>query len=167
MTILLFLYLFWTGTSSLQLIFHPVWPCLWTNDNSTVRVITLDDPKTCPFRFLPPFYCLRRMISFPITTMSSHCPINLEALGSFNLCVGKQALEGSIWPPIPFHYFTFLPFKSQLFWLRVWGSCASDWYAWDGDKRSIDVTDALNYLGTNANRWSLNGSRLSSSCLII
>jgi hypothetical protein len=39
----------------------------------------------------------------------------LEPLGSVNLCVRKQVLEGSIWPPIPFHCLILLPVKSWLF----------------------------------------------------
>ena len=58
-----------------------------------------------------PFYRFRKRIPFHITTMWSHYPMNLEFLSGFDLCVGEQALEGSVWPPMPLHCFTLLPFK--------------------------------------------------------
>jgi hypothetical protein len=83
-------------------------PCLWANSNLTVRVIIFkfDDPEICPFRILPAFYCLRKQFplrSPPCRHISSHFPMNLESRGCFNPCMGNQALEGSIWTPIPFY----------------------------------------------------------------
>lgn len=136
-------------------------------------VIKFDlDPETCLFRFLPPFYCLRKGIPFHITTMSFRPIASPNELGAPEWLRPLHGWTSAIWPP---YRFTASPFflstwRGGLFRLGVWGRCTTDWYVHDGMKRSIDVMYVMNYLGASANR-RLGGSNSfrstgRSNCLI-